>query len=322
MIEVRHLSKCFGSLVAVDDISFQVQTGEIFVLLGTSGCGKTTTLKMINRLVAPDGGEVWIDGKPSSAESAEVWRRGIGYVMQDIGLFPHYTVAENAAVVPDLLKWDKTRTRARTEVLLQKFNLAPATYLSLYPDQLSGGQRQRVGLVRALMANPPIILMDEPLGALDPVTRHQIRNEFKLLDELKGKTILLVTHDIPEAFALGDRIGLMHEGRIQQVGAAAELMLYPANSVVKEFFSQDKFLLQWSALKVKDILATLPVIKSMLPGDRVLESGSTLLTALEELVGHPGQECRLVINDGPKEPAYQLRIGELLNAFHKMTDQP
>lgn len=320
MIEVRHLSKRFSSLVAVDDISFQVKTGEIFVLLGTSGCGKTTTLKMINRLVIPDAGEVWINGKPSTEEPAQKWRRAIGYVMQDIGLFPHYTVAENAAVVPDLLKWDKAKTRARTEVLLQKFNLPPATYLSLYPDQLSGGQRQRAGFVRALMANPPIILMDEPLGALDPVTRHQIRREFKLLDELKGKTILLVTHDIPEAFALGDRIGLMHEGKIQQIGTAADLMLHPENSVVKNFFSQDKFLLQWSALKVKDILATLPVVKTKLPGDRILASESTLLDALEQLVDYPGPESRLVINDGQKKPSYQLRIGELLNAFHQKTN--
>lgn len=166
------------------------------------------------------------------------------------------------------------------------------------------------------MANPPIILMDEPLGALDPVTRHQIRKEFKLLDELKGKTILLVTHDIPEAFALGDRIGLMHEGRIQQIGTAADLMLHPGNSVVKKFFSQDKFLLQWSALKVKDILTTLPVVKTKLPGDRVLASESTLLTALEQLVDHPGPDSRLVIHDGQEKPAYQLHIRELLNAFH------
>lgn len=318
MIEVRHLSKRFNNITAVNDISFTVNKGEIFVLLGTSGCGKTTTLKMINRLIEPDAGEVLIDGKNSEAQPAELLRRQMGYVLQDIGLFPHYTIAENIEVVPNLLKWDKAKTRARAEILLEKFHLSPETYLALYPEQLSGGQQQRVGFARALMADPPIILMDEPLGALDPITRHEIRKEFKQLDELKGKTIIMVTHDIPEAFELGDRICLMDKGEIQQIGTAAELLLHPENDFVRNFFSGDRFQLQLSALKLKDLLAEMQPIENQPNTDHMIDIESNILEAIERFSKN---EKTLLISDKEKHHYYQLDMAALLSAFQQKINQ-
>lgn len=322
MIEARNLSKSFGNIPAVSDISFMVQEGETVVLLGTSGCGKTTTLKMINRLIEPDRGVVLINGKDSAAQAPELLRRQMGYVLQDIGLFPHYTIAENIAVVPDLLGWDKTKTRSRAEVLLGKFHLSPETYLPLYPDQLSGGQRQRVGFARALMANPPIILMDEPLGALDPITRHQIRKEFTQLDELNGKTIVMVTHDIPEAFELGDRICLMDKGKIQQVGTAAELLLHPGNNFVRDFFASNKFQLLLGALKIKDILPAIPRLEPYHPdGEAMLSSDADILEAIERLSVLKAKERTIVISEENSGQYYRLGIGELLDAFQQKINQ-
>jgi len=198
MIKVEHLSKHFGKVKAVDNISFEVKEHENLILLGTSGCGKTTTLKMINRLIEPSHGKIFIDGRNISEQSPEILRRGIGYVLQNNGLFPHYTVAENIAIVPQLLKWDKKRTEKRAAELLEKLHLS-TDYLTAYPNELSGGQQQRIGLARALVADPAVLLMDEPFGALDNVTRSKIHAEFKALDELKRKTIIMVTHSEHDA---------------------------------------------------------------------------------------------------------------------------
>lgn len=316
MIEVRHISKCFGNIRAVDDLSFTVGEGEIFVLLGTSGCGKTTTLKMINRLIEPDAGEIFINGKNIREQSPEVLRRRIGYVLQNIGLFPHYTIRENIAVVPDLLKWDKAKTYVRAATLLDKFNLPADIYLDLYPDQLSGGQQQRIGFVRALMANPPILLMDEPLGALDPITRHQIRKEFKQLDELKRKTIVLVTHDIPEAIELGDRICLMDKGKALQTGSAAELLLHPENDFVKNFFSNDQFMLQLKALHLRDILHNLTPVNP-LPGGPLLNANSDLMNAIEQLSIFSSDDKDLMVIDDNNGQYYQLNLNDLFVAFQQ-----
>lgn len=248
MIRVEHLSKSFNKTRAVDDISFEVAEGENLILLGTSGCGKTTTLKMINRLIEPDRGCIFIKGQNITGQQPEILRRGIGYVLQNNGLFPHYTVAENIAIVPQLLKWDEKQTRHRVSELLEKLHL-DKKYLNAYPHQLSGGQQQRVGLARALVTNPPVLLMDEPFGALDTVTRSKIQAEFKDLDELKRKTIVMVTHDVQEAFDLGDRICLMDKGSIVQHGTPADLLFKPVNSFVKDFLKEQRLQLEFKAVK-------------------------------------------------------------------------
>jgi len=252
MIKVEHLGKHFGRVKAVDDISFDVNEHENMVLLGTSGCGKTTTLKMLNRLIEPTHGKVFINNKNILEQQPEILRRGIGYVLQNNGLFPHYTVGENIAIVPQLLKWDKKQTEHRVSELLEKLHL-DRSYLSAYPNELSGGQQQRVGLARALVADPPVLLMDEPFGALDNVTKAKIHAEFKALDELKKKTIIMVTHDVQEAFELGDRICLMDAGKIVQQGTPTDLLFKAKNKFVREFLEEQRLQLEFRSVTLRDI---------------------------------------------------------------------
>lgn len=235
MIEVVHLHKSFGNTIAVKDISFEVNKGENLILLGTSGCGKTTTLRMLNHLILPTSGNIRINGQDIQSIQPEKLRRGIGYVMQQTGLFPHYTVSENIAIVPKLEKWPKEKILARTQELMQKLSLSYEEHAHMFPHELSGGQQQRVGIARALAADPPILLMDEPFGALDPITRQKIRNDFSEVDELKRKTIIMVTHDVQDAFALATRICLMDKGSIVQLGTPEELRENPVNDFVNRF---------------------------------------------------------------------------------------
>jgi osmoprotectant transport system ATP-binding protein len=250
MIEAKNISKKFKQQIAVDNISFNVDEGENFVLLGTSGCGKTTTLKMINRLIEPTDGEIFINQKNIKNENTETLRRSIGYALQNTGLFPHYTVAENIAVVPNLFKWNKEKIKARVEELMNKLHLSK-NYYNAYPNELSGGQQQRVGLARALAADAAILLMDEPFGALDPITKTHVRNDFKNLEEFKKKTIVLVTHDVQEAFELADRICLMDKGKIVQVGTPTELLFKPTNDFVKSFFDEQRLQLEYKTVTLK-----------------------------------------------------------------------
>ena len=252
MISLQHVTKKFGARTAVDNISFEVATGETCVLLGTSGCGKTTTLRMINRLIELSAGNILVNSKNIKEIAAEELRRNMGYVLQHNGLFPHYTISENIAVVPRLLKWPEKKIANRIDELLDKVHL-PENILSLYPEHLSGGQQQRIGLARALAADPPILLMDEPFGALDAITRKKITKEFSNLELLKNKTIVLVTHDIREAFELGDRILLMDKGKIVQQGKPVELLFQPASTFVSDFFSNQKMELQLNHVLLKDI---------------------------------------------------------------------
>jgi osmoprotectant transport system ATP-binding protein len=251
MIKVENITKTFGGFAAVDHVSFTVQEGENLVLLGRSGCGKTTLLKMINRLIEPNSGEIYIQGENICHSRPEELRKKIGYVFQNTGLFPHYTIAENISIVPRLLGWDKQRVRQRIGSLMEKLHL-PVEYLSYYPQQLSGGQQQRVGLARALAADPPILLMDEPFGALDPITRASLKNDFTRLDELKTKTIVLVTHDVQEAFELGHRICLMDRGRIVQAGNQHDLLFRPSDDYVRDFFEDQRFQLEASVIAPGD----------------------------------------------------------------------
>lgn len=242
MITLTDVTKQFpGSpKPAVRGVSFAVQPGETLVLLGTSGCGKTTTLKMINRLVRPTAGRIEVDGRDTSAVDPMTLRRSIGYVFQDIGLFPHMTVAQNVEIVPRLLGWKPRRRRERSAELLERVGLDPAAHLNRKPRQLSGGQQQRVGIARALAADPAYLLMDEPFGALDAVTRDQLQSELLRLKAELGKTVVFVTHDLFEALRLGDRIGVMHAGRLEQIGTPEELLHRPATAFVETLFDQAK----------------------------------------------------------------------------------
>ncbi|WP_369811252.1 ABC transporter ATP-binding protein [Hymenobacter convexus] len=256
VIRVANLCKSYSTQAVVQDVSFELAAGETLVLLGPSGCGKTTLLKMLNRLIEPDGGTVAINGHNVQAQRPEVLRRGIGYVIQQVGLLPHYTVAENIAVVPRLLGHAPAAIAERTTALLTRLHLPPQRYAGQLPHQLSGGQQQRVGLARALAADPPIILLDEPFGALDPLTRASIRREFRELEELRSKTVVLVTHDVTEAFELADRIVLLDAGRVQQLGTPRELLFQPANDFVRRFFAAERLALQLRVLTLGDVFGT------------------------------------------------------------------
>lgn len=238
MIQLEHLDKSFddGKIFAVRDVSLDVAEGETLVLLGASGCGKTTTLKMINRLIEPTSGHIQVDGRDVLSQDVLELRRSIGYVFQDVGLFPHMTAAENVEIVPRLLGWSREKRQARSTELLNLVGLDAATIGSRYPRSLSGGQQQRVGIARALAADPKYLLMDEPFGALDAVTRDQLQCELIDLRRSLGKTIVFVTHDLFEALRLADRIGVMNGGRLEQIGEPRELLESPATPFVAELF--------------------------------------------------------------------------------------
>jgi osmoprotectant transport system ATP-binding protein len=236
MIRMENVDKTFdeGQTFAVHQLSLQVHPGELLALLGGSGSGKTTTLKMINRLVEPSGGTIHIDGVDTARLDPVQLRRGIGYVFQMIGLFPHLTVAQNVATVPRLLGWDKARTARRVDELLEMVGLEAGAYAQRYPSELSGGQRQRVGFARALAAGPKLMLMDEPFGALDPITRDALQVEFRNLQKQLHLTVVMVTHDMTEALLLADRIAVMQNGRLLRVGTPHELMTDPQDAYVAE----------------------------------------------------------------------------------------
>ncbi len=311
MITVEQLSKHFGNVKAVDGISFEVEEHENLVLLGTSGCGKTTTLKMINRLIEPTAGSILIDGKNILEQPPEILRRGIGYVLQNNGLFPHYTVAENIAIVPQLLKWDNKRIEKRIAELMEKLHLTP-DYLNVYPNELSGGQQQRVGLARALVADPPVLLMDEPFGALDNVTRAKIHAEFKALDELKRKTIIMVTHDVQEAFELGDRICLMDKGKIIQIGTPAELLFKPANDFVSGFLKEQRLQLEFRAIRIRDIWNWLPPAKVNAKAGS-FSADSDVWTGLEKTKFGESANLNITWKEETKSAGFE----QLISAFYQ-----
>lgn len=240
MIIIKHVSKSFdnGKHFAINDVSIRVHEGETLVLLGSSGCGKTTLLKLINRLLEPTSGTIELDGEDIANNDPVSLRRKIGYVFQEIGLFPHMTVEENVSIVPRLLGWPVEKRRERARMLLETVGLDPKVYAGRFPEELSGGQQQRVGVGRALAADPGYLLMDEPFGALDALTRDTLQQELLSLKEQLKKTIIFVTHDIFEALTLGDRIAVLHAGRLEQIGTRDEILQKPSTDFVRELFAK------------------------------------------------------------------------------------
>ena len=255
MIRLENLSKTFPGQTepAVDDLSMDIYEGEIVVFVGPSGCGKTTTMKMINRIIEPTGGRIFLDGEDVTTTNPDKLRRRIGYVIQQIGLFPHMTIASNIATVPRMLGWDKGRTNARVDELLETVGM-DRSYRDRHPKELSGGQRQRVGVARAMAADPPIMLMDEPFGAVDPITREGLQDEFLRLQEEIQKTIVFVTHDIDEAIKMGDRIAILREQSvIAQYDTPEHILTDPADEYVEDFIGAGASLKRLSLSKVGDI---------------------------------------------------------------------
>jgi osmoprotectant transport system ATP-binding protein len=281
-----------GGLVAVDDLSFDVPTGEVCVLVGPSGCGKTTILRMINRLIEPTSGKILVDEEDILRVDPVELRRRIGYVIQQVGLFPHQTVAANIATVPRLLGWDRARVNARVDELLTLVGLPTGEYAKRYPAELSGGQRQRVGVARALAADPPIMLMDEPFGAIDPITRTQLQDEFLRLQQTIRKTIVFVTHDIDEAVKMGDHIAILRVGgHLAQYDPPDRLLAAPANDFVADFVGRDRAL---KRLRITHIdltkLHTPPAVDDVRAARGALETSP--LVVVDATAGAPNGESR------------------------------
>jgi osmoprotectant transport system ATP-binding protein len=238
MIEFQHISKLYHGKSIINDLNFTINDGEFIVLIGPSGCGKTTTLKMINRLISMNSGKILMDGEDISEKDLTSLRTGIGYVIQQIGLFPNMTVEQNICVVPKLLKWDKDRMNKRVRELLSLVDLPYEEYAHKYPNEMSGGQQQRVGVLRALAANPPVLLMDEPFGALDPITRDVLQDEIKALQQKLNITTVFVTHDMEEAIKLADKIVFMDKGDIVQMASPEEMLRNPKADIIRQFMGK------------------------------------------------------------------------------------
>jgi osmoprotectant transport system ATP-binding protein len=295
VISLEHVVKRYGDRVAVDDLSVEIGAGELAVLVGPSGCGKTTTLRMVNRLVEPTSGTIRVDGRDTRERGVEELRRSIGYVIQQAGLFPHLTVAENIATVPRLLGWDRRRIRARVGELLDLVGLPPGDYAERLPRALSGGERQRVGVARALGADPPVLLMDEPFSALDPVTRLRLQGELLRVQSLVRKTIVVVTHDIDEALRLGDRVILLQTGgHLAQVATPAELLAHPASDFVAGFLGGDRTLRRLALVPLRS--AELRSADGAAPAERV-DTGGSLRDALEVVLRSPDGRAAVVDGD-------------------------
>jgi osmoprotectant transport system ATP-binding protein len=260
MIHLQNITKRYGDTLAVNNISLEVDAGEVCILIGPSGCGKTTTLRMINRLIEPTSGKILINGQDTCKIKPENLRQSIGYAIQSVGLFPHMTVAANIAVVPELIRWEKERIANRIDKLLRLVNLDPTQYRLKYPRQLSGGEAQRVGVARALAADPPILLMDEPFGAVDPLTREKLQSEFLRIQHELKKTVVLVTHDLDEAIRLADRIAIMETGRLIQHDTPENILSKPINKFVHGFVGADRALKRLSRISIRRYVKKSPSI--------------------------------------------------------------
>lgn len=262
MITLQNVSKKYGEQLAVDDLNLNIKRGELCVLLGKSGCGKSTTLRMINRLIEPTLGEIYLDGKKVQDYNIEKFRWNIGYAVQNVGLFPHMTVENNIAVVPQMLKWDKKKIRNRVEKMLDLVGLDVDRYIHKHPTQLSGGEAQRIGVARALAADPEVVLMDEPFGAVDPINRARLQLEFGKIQKKLQKTVVFVTHDIEEAIRLADKIAIMEKGVLKAYDTPQNILISDKTGFVKEFVGKDYLLKLLSRYTVGDYLKPISQIQN------------------------------------------------------------
>ncbi len=303
-VRLENVTKRYGERFAVRDLDLEVRGGELMILIGRSGSGKTTTLRMINRLIEPDSGRVSINGTDVEEFDPVRLRRSIGYVIQNIGLLPHLKVSENIGLILKLEGWDEARIRERVSELLNFVSLPPKSFMDRYPHQLSGGQQQRIGLARALAMDPPLLLMDEPFGALDPLLRTQLQDEFCKIKKELGKTIVFVTHDINEAFKLGDRVAIMDNASLVQVGTPEELIFEPSNELVSEIVDSKRKYRHLEALRVKDMMQ--PIDPRYF-----LEEGTPAETALKKMV-NSGLDVVLLLRESGA--AGRISLNEVLKA--------
>jgi osmoprotectant transport system ATP-binding protein len=336
-IKLENVSKIYpGNIIAVNDLNLDIYEHELFVLIGPSGCGKTTTLKMINRLIEPTKGKIYIDGEDISRINPVELRLNIGYVIQDVGLFPHMTAGENIAIVPKLKKWPKDVIEKRVTELFNMIGLPAEIFSKRYPHELSGGQRQRIGVARALAADPPIVLMDEPFGALDPITRVILQDEFLKIKKIIKKTIVFVTHDIEEAVKLGDRLGIMKDGKLIQVGTPRDILKNPIDQFVRSIIGADKIYKRIDVLKVEDFLikdAPAINLKCSLKEveDFMLKSNTEAVIVIDEQkrpIGivswadiYQSNDKKIPVENVLKTINLQIEMGEnALEAFKKMAN--
>lgn len=309
MIEFEGVTKQYEQSLALDGLTLTIPDNGLFVLVGPSGSGKTTTVKMINRLIEPTSGTIKIDGQPINQMDLQTLRLNIGYVLQNIALFPHLTIEENITIQLEVLKWTKADRQKRARELLEMVHLDPNQYASRYPSELSGGQQQRIGIIRALATSPKVILMDEPFSALDPVTRTQLQDLVLSLQKQLHNTIVFVTHDMKEALRLGDEIAVMRQGSIQQVGTAKAIFNQPKNEFVREFFDIER---QQAMLTVQDLLAAdLGTVVNNQPP--TITSSATLAELAQQLVDHP--DGGVVTTDGQEQR--QLTMTDLTTLIAK-----
>lgn len=299
MIELKNVTRRFGETVAVDNINLTIETGEVCVLVGSSGCGKSTTLRMINRLLPHSEGEILVDGEDITAMNPQQLRLNMGYVIQGTGLFPHWTVARNIAMVPQLLKWPQARIDARVQELMRLLDLDPKAHAHKYPQQLSGGQAQRVGVARALAADPNILLMDEPFGALDAITRENLQLEMLRIQRQVRKTTVFVTHDIDEALKLATRIAVMDQGRILQHDTPEHILRHPASEFVENLVGKhDRGLKLMSLRPVLELMTPHPEPKAPAPGAETLKEDDSARLALSVLLWQDTDEVPVVNAEG------------------------
>jgi osmoprotectant transport system ATP-binding protein len=326
MIEFKNVSKIYESgnkqVKAVDNVSLHIEKGQICVFLGPSGCGKTTLLRMVNRLIPITSGSILIDGKDISTLNPIELRRSIGYVIQQVGLFPNMTIEENISVVPNLLGWDRVKIKKRYNELMEMVGLDPEEYRKRYPWELSGGQQQRVGVARALAADPPVMLMDEPFGALDPLIRERLQNEFLYIQKNVKKTILFVSHDIDEAIRLGNTIAIFKSGQLMQHGTPDEILSNPKNDFVRDFVGNDRALKRLTLFSVEDLISNIDHFNKRTSRieyhDFAVKINTDLRTALSIILSSPTKDAWVLDENDRRIGLLSLADFENIEGIHSM----
>lgn len=312
MIKFQNVSKSYNAQTqAIDNVNFDVQDGEIAVIIGPSGCGKTTLLRMVNQLESITDGDILLNEESIKNLNAIEMRRKIGYVIQDNGLFPNMTLEKNVMIVPDLIGWDRTKKRKRFNYLMDLIGLNPDEYSKRYPHELSGGQQQRIGVARALAVDPPVMLMDEPFGALDPIMRTKLQEEFLKIQSEINKTILFVSHDIDEAITMGDKIALLHDGALMQFDPPKKILTHPKNSFVSDFFGQDRVLKSMSLHSVKKLSEVFSLGPILVSEDiKSINENTSLRTALSILLNQKSDQIVIEDNLGNNMGSLTLNLIE------------